>query len=295
MKKIFILFLSFVMVVCCVACNNDNVADKVLPQYLMVYVTFEQIVKQATDVVKAKCVGSNQAGDDMEYTFEVIERFSGEDVDEFKVRTLDYNASGLASTLTVYQSDSYKIGKEYYLFLTRWVSVYYDHDLYINFLAFVHAPADNVSQATVYNEHISKHSQLGEEFDATTFEEYIKALVESRTDTEINMYEGEKYILSNDMNTIIDGSPYVIEIQVNEFDRINEETEISNCTITKVLKGDMVVGSTERVIFPLGKVEPGKKYIIAATKNGSLHVNFSSKNSLFDVSQYDAIMECIND
>jgi hypothetical protein len=295
MKKILIVFLSFVMMACCVACNNGTVADKVLPDYLMVYFTFDQIVKQATDVVKAKCVGSNQASDDIEYTFEVIERFSGEDVDEFKVKTMDYNASGSGTSFTVYQSDNYKIGKEYYLFLTRRVSVYYDYDLYLNFLAFVHVPADDVSKATIYNEHISKHSQLGEEFDAVTFEEYIKVLIESRTDEEINMYEGEKYILSNDMNAIIDGSPYVIEIQVNEFDRINEKTELSNCTITKVLKGDMEVGSTQRVIFPKGKVEPGKKYIIAATIIESPYVVFSSKNSLFDVSQYDAIMECINE
>ncbi len=295
MKKILIVFLSFVMMACCVACNNDNVVDKVLPQYLMEYLTFEQIVKKATDIVKAKCVGSNQAGDDMEYTFEVIERFSGEDVDEFKVKTMDYNASGSGASFTVYQSDNYKIGKEYYLFLTRHISVYQEYDLYRNFLAFVHVPADDVSKATIYNEHISNHSQLSEEFDANTFEEYIKTLIESRTDEEISLYMGEKYITSNDMNTIIDGTPHVIEIQVNEFDRINPQTEISNCTVTKVLKGDMEVGSTQRVIFPKGKVEPGKKYIIAAKIIESQYVVFSSKNSLFDVSQHDAIMECINE
>lgn len=91
MKKFFVLLLSALLLAAMTSCHMSNEAEKGKAensyfQQCMVertsYDTFEEVLSQATDVIKGKCVDVVEVDSATEYEFAVETRYRGEDTGE---------------------------------------------------------------------------------------------------------------------------------------------------------------------------------------------------------------------
>lgn len=279
--------------------NNKEDETKVSQSVSTIYMDFEELIARVTDVVKGKCISVIEKTDGKEYEFQVLERYAGEEVltNIFIYQDL-YDANVVNSNISYNASDIiYEIGKEYYLVLGRYINVLYEQDRY-NVSANLFIPADDVEQSTMYGEALYLHSDLPKNFNETQLKNHIVEQLNNRDPETIKLYKGQKYTLATDMQTIIDEADCVLKIEILE----ESDPDISNihdiyeCKVIGVLKGNIAANTEIEIFFAKNIAEPGQKYIVAidySAIEGMFH--FSSQNSLYDVSQYDAIMECVNE
>jgi hypothetical protein len=113
-------------------------------------------------------------------------------------------------------------------------------------------------------------------------------------------------IMSDRLEDIIDGSPHVLIVEVNEprslmrdvrrSDWDQMETDIFYTTVLRTLKGDRKQGDTVRVIFFADTVQMGERHIVAvrpASEETRFFYGFTSRHSLFRMDQLNEIMEIL--
>jgi hypothetical protein len=134
-------------------------------------------------------------------------------------------------------------------------------------------------------------------------EETLKAINEGKLTQRIlelikdnPLSTGSEYMKETDMPTVIEKSKYVFKITVKSESIINNERETYNCTVDEVLKGKFSK-ETAAIIFTPKTVKLNETYIVALYKpdDASTLFTWSSKASLYQLSEYDAIMELIKE
>ena len=184
------------------------------------------------------------------------------------------------------------------MMLSRNISVYYEHGRYYPTSAGLYIPVTDISNSTMHGgESLLAHSELERLNTEQELRDYILKI-------ELNskpLYMGDPYILATDMPSIIEGSEYVVKVKIQSqkyADSQHGNKDIYLCIVTESLIGDLERDEIIGVTFFPDTVSVGEEYILAVnlvldTATPKLY-HFSSKNSLFSLSQYDQIKEFIN-
>lgn len=307
MKKVLSICCVFLLLIL-IGCNNllnetdiNNGDDEIKSSQSLSlrYLDFEEIISLATDVVKGKCINVIEKTNGREYEFQVLERYAGEEVSTniFIYQNM-YNANVVGYNISYKSNDiNYQIGKEYYLVIKRYINVLYEHDRY-TVSANLFMPADDVKKSTMYGEALSLHSDLNKNFNQTQLKDHIIAQLNKRDPEKIKLYGGQKYTTATDRQTIINEADCLLQIELikDSYPDISEIHDIYQCKVVDVLKGNIDDNSVIEVFFAKNTAEPGQQYIVAVDAGyGEGTFLFSSKNSLFDITEYDALMEYINE
>jgi len=106
------------------------------------------------------------------------------------------------------------------------------------------------------------------------------------------------HITSNNLEDIINGSPNVLLIEINELESPTDErmqNDIYYITVVEVLKGDLQVGDLLRIIFFADTVRPGETHIVsvAPVSPYPYFQVFTSRYSLHSMAQRDEIVTII--
>ncbi len=290
MKKILSLMIALAAMFLLTACGNTT--GNIESEKSRTYMTFEQLAENSTDIIKGKCLNAENYNGISEYEFLVEERFLGENVNgNIFVRVL----ASIDNSAPIYEE-----GKEYYLLLSRRMSVYSPHDIYLSREDILMIPADDVSKGTMYGERLTKNSEiksLDKEKDLT---DYLSKLAKKILDENKwqPVYNG-KYITDTDMASVINKSPVVLKVSVGEMKKDGlffDGQHLYECTVTEALKGTASVNEVVQIVFSDADVVKGKEYIVALEDSSDTAVrmfNLSSKKSIFDVSLLDEIRELL--
>ena len=273
----------------------------------IVYSTFEEMLLKSTDVVIAQYIGHRPFGQNLiEFEFTVQERILGNAADRIFVYVENAYASVIGNNstgLTGFDTSdiSFELNTTYLLALERlWgVGLVTHEDGFIllnNLIINLDAPGFS----TMYNEPLSLHS-TAINFNSRSL--YSGDVVEFITEHTAGNPPAEDIIRSADINDIINGSPYVLVVEVNEPSRLASqqvsrdwmETDIYFVTVQQVLRGNIEVGERIRMVYLAYTVQTGNQHIIAAKRmsEGSSMFEFTSRNSLFSMEQLDELNQII--
>jgi len=263
--------------------------------------TFESAVAIATDVVVAEFVAQRPFGQrTTEFEFIVHERIFGNAADTIFVYLDD-------SELTVTFIDNeqqFTRNTQYLLTLIKLADVYSPfHDDAFMFLSDLTLDLNNPSRSTMHNEPLWRHSRIdfGSRFlTRRSIISYVSALPWNPSPTWV-------FITSSYLEDIIDGSPNVLVVEINEPTRLADvgtpidtiSTDIYFTTVVEVLKGDMQIGDVVEIVFFAGTVFPGETHIVSVAPVSTASQNpyfqqFTSRHSLHSPDQLDEIVSIIN-
>ena len=262
-----------------------------------VYMTFEQLTDKATDIVKGRCVNAIVHESYIDYEFEVINRYLGENVNtNIFVYVPARNVSVLEKDLSYKLQDiCYSVGSEYYLILSRRVDVYLEHDRYMNVGANIYLPASDYSSWTMYGDTIENHTSIDNLNNEKLLVDYFTSIANRKTREDAAMYGGFSYITSDAISSIISNSHHVLKVTISNevYKGIAQDRNTFDCLVTATLKGNVAVNSTVRIVFPKDSVTEGMQCIVALTEIDNVTPRtflFSSKNSLFSVDEIDTVI-----
>lgn len=153
-------------------------------------------------------------------------------------------------------------------------------------------PVDDLTNASIYGESISKHSTadiqkiLSSEED---FSDFLRNYENSAPE-----FYGTDYIKTDDINTIIKSSDYLLRIKILEevHPGMVEDRNTFNCLAVSSFKGNVEVQSTIEIVFPKGSVTQGKEYCVALYEIDHCSPRafvVSSKYSVFEETKFDNI------
>ncbi len=297
MKKIVALYLCICFLILTLSgCQKEYTQSSTADAY---YFTFEDAIDHATDIVRAKCITVSDEYDHLLYEFEVLERYLGEDgintihVIIHKNRLVVVgNETG---NLSFYEQDiSYEPNEEYFLVLERQVDALDPVDVYLQ-SGNSYLPCANLSASTMYGQPILNHSQITSLKSNEDVANYIIHYLETHPIENRPLFNGTKAIDSDDMETIIKQSEFVLKVKIDKRPyRPAKNRETVDCTVITVLKGDIEADTPIEIIFPIDSVREGKTYIVALTYLGSSSFILSSKDSLFKASKEKKIMKYID-
>lgn len=272
------------------------------------YVTLEDCISEATDIVKAKCINVIEKPENVEYEFWVTENFLGENKDTniFVFVQPEQMVEIISGSQKVNENDNYQenlkytAGSEYYLILMKYIDVYYDHDKYMVSYSAPFIPAADISSSSMYGESLLKHSSaktLSTEEDLCA---HITKCISEIDWSERSGYYGIPYITDTDTTAIIEKSTYILKIKITEqkYAEKKGNKNIYLCTVTETLKGEVKENETIGVEFFPDTISIGEEYIVALndvdyTATPQTYI-FSSKNSLFSTAEYENILEILN-
>lgn len=307
MKKIFCLVFAIIILFASVSCSQkSNHVENSVPDETNLnfkydqnskYMTFEQLVATATDIIKGRCVGVDRKDGYAEYEFSVISRYLGEEVEgNIFVYVPDYAVTVINTDYSYRLFDlSYQKGSEYYLVLLRYVDVYLPHDRYINVGGNLFMPANDISHSTLYKEPIINHSQIESINAEKDLTGYLSKITNNTTDkTQANAVQGIPYITDTDTDSIIDKSDFILKVKIGEevYKGIANDRCTYDCVVIRSMKGSVNSNELVRIVFPKGAVIEGNEYILALTEfKGVSPRSFvmSSKNSIYELPSLEYI------
>jgi len=257
------------------------------------------LVEVATDVVVAEFVAHRPFGQRAsEYEFIVHEQIIGNTADTIFVYVV-YEEQSHVFADPAFQ---FTVGTLYLLPLIQinniYASFHYDgymleRDLLLNL--------DDPSRSTLYNQPLSLFSNI--DFTSSNItREYIISYV--RMLPRFPFYTIDSIFITTDyLRDIINGSPYVLVVEITEPVRMSSAqphtdivaTDIYLTTVVEVLKGNLQIGDIVQVVFFADTVLPGETHIVSVTptSTSSYFQMFTSRNSLHDLEQRDEIAAII--
>ncbi|MCL2528315.1 MAG: copper amine oxidase N-terminal domain-containing protein, partial [Defluviitaleaceae bacterium] len=267
---------------------------------LTTYRSFEDTITRSQHVVVAEFVTSRPFGPHFtEFEFIVHERVFGNPADTIFV----YHDHTEMCCVFFGDDLAFTTDTHYLLTLTEIANVYasfYDYGLvfYSNLIL----DLNNPSRSTLYGDPLSYHSVLN--FNNNPSREAIISHIRSLPRDPFFVWE--MFISSENLGDIINGSPYVLIIEINEHMSLGGNnahpdimsTDIYNVTVVEVLKGNMRVGDELRIVFFAGTVFPDEIHLVSVrptdpgNPNSFFH-EFTSRNSLHDLEQRDEIAAII--
>ncbi|MCL2393017.1 MAG: hypothetical protein FWC66_10520 [Oscillospiraceae bacterium] len=267
-----------------------------------VHATFECVIEVATDVVVVEFVARRPFGQGAtEYELIVHDRIYGSAADTIFVYVV-YNQMNRSFAAPEFQ---FTTDTQYLLALIKLVNIYasfhYDGFMFIEDLIL---DLDNPSRSTMHNEPLAIHSYLDFNSIGLTIEHvisYVRSLPRNPFAT-----TNRVFITSDNLADIINGSPYVLVIEVNEPHSLASQgygtefasTDIYYTTIVEVLKGGMRIGDSVAIIFFADTIFPGETHLVSVTPSSPNNPNpfyyrFTSRYSLHCLDQRDEIMAII--
>ena len=270
------------------------------------YVSFEEAVQQATDVIVATFKGYHKHDYYTELEFEISEILKGETEEStiYVFETISgVSVTGEKETSYTTGQCNFIQGNDYLLILEREISVYYEHDRY-TMVGEIFLPLDDDIGYYMYNQPIKEFSgQLHTHENANSITSVVKELCETEQN-EVTFY-GSEYVTSTDIDVILEQSDYIVRVHVDEqmIEGVLNNTQTYSCTITELLKGEFTEDEKEEwenviyVIFPKDEVSAGEEYILLlnrADTSSRLFV-YSSKNSIFQVANEEEAQHLYNE
>jgi hypothetical protein len=269
----------------------------------MRYATFEEALEVVTDVVVVQYIESRPFGESLrEFEFEVSERVLGDAANRIFVyvdTSILYSVTG-RDIITYWPGNlTFDSDTEYLLPLERIVRPYANtHDDGFKFVDNIVIDLDDPSNSTMYNESLAPHSRRLN-FNNQPSRSRIISRVERLTRRNP---PADDFIRSEDMEDIINGSPYVLIVEINEPESLSSgesdwmSTDSYYVTLVEALKGDINMENITGVTFFADTVSPGGQHIVAVEpmSEGSSWFDFTSRNSLFSMDQLYEIIALIN-
>ena len=247
------------------------------------YMSPEQCVNYATDIIKGKCINIVENDKRIEYKFEVIERLLGDAEVKSLLITSDFKDDRLSR---------YKEGEEYYLILLRRFNVYLDSDEYSDFMGRMYIPVADVKSSTFHRDPLTEHTDGVSISNENELVDYLVSLINKR-DPELDRAMGLEYLKETDTESIVTKSDCVLKIKVYKLIRENRFNTVYECEIISTLNGNAEEGDLVEICFFPDTVDVGEEYILALTDIGGAYV-FSSKNSLFSVDDLEEIQKYLD-
>jgi len=265
-------------------------------QFLYLY--FEELLKYPTDFIIGELLSLTKKDEHYYFTFSVKKDYRDNGFGAEVVVQVDVSENIADLTYPTY-GNPMTVGKSYYLLLDRYSpSVYSESE--DDIFAFVNdslcIPADAAEDgAFLYGTDLKDHFKTQEALSAFSSGRFDTFILEKIKDNPLR--RGTEYIRSDDVQTIIRLSDYVLTVKVNGLydESFTGDRLTGSCVVENVLKGE-VENTTVTIIFPGDKVEKGSSYIVALDKTSKTSTIFilSSKNSIFDISEYDRITSYID-
>jgi len=265
------------------------------------YLTFEDTVIMAHHVVVAEFIARRPfAPGFTEFEFLVHDQVIGNTAETIFVYTDDiHRMSCPGGDAMQFTTDTH-----YLLVLLKIGNVYasfYDYGL--GFITDLIVDLDDPSRSTMYGEPLSMHSQLS--FNENQTRERILSHVRSLPRDPFP-FPARMFITSEYLEDIINGSPYVVVVEINEPRSLSGggihsaivSTDTYYVTVVEVLKGNMQIGDVLRVIFFADTVFTGETHIVSILHNDPhaeipFFYRFTSRNSLHCITQRDEIIRII--
>ena len=306
MKRIRLCLMTLLIVTIFTACGPEgNISTEIqssaenLVSVMMTkkYITFEEALLLSSNVVVAQYVGYRNFGNEtIEFEFVVLENVLGNSADRIYVYARNANVSIIGSTsIDLYNITdlNFRVGGQYLLVLNRiWSPHRKVQENGYNLLNNIVIDLENLQNSSMYNEPLYLHSELdfrrGRLSEAQVID-YVREITK-------NNPPAVEYVMSSCVTEIVDGSDYILLIEVNEFHSMArtdiQHTDIFHCTVVQVIKGALEPGFELAMVFLADTVRPGEQHIIAVRRvgEGSSMFKFTSRYSLFEIEQFDEIM-----
>ena len=271
------------------------------PEASFEYLTFEESLAEfATDVVIAQYIDHRPFGQNLtEFEFVVLERVLGDAADRIFVYAEPINAHVIGSERDVIYRPgdlTFHPGTTYLLALIRVSNPYslIQENGFV-FIRNIVIDLDDPSKSIMYSEYLALHSE-SLDFDRDISRQDIISYVGELTR---DNPPAREFIQSEEIEHIINESPYTLIVEINEPLRLSHEqhttdwmlTDLYYVTVVQALKGEMEVGYQFVMTFFADTVLPGEQHIISVEQvhGGSFYV-FTSRNSLFQMNQLNEVM-----
>lgn len=263
------------------------------------YLTFEESLQRCTDIISARFMGCHDYETYRELIFDVLDVAKGRTSVETIYVLEQHLISHVIDTDISYISGAYEYekGSDYLLVLERNVSIYQEHDRYVQ-LSDIYIPLSNVSESLIYSQKLDEHMKDSTKLSST--DELISYVKEIAQHAESSVdYYGTSYCESHDIKTVVEASDYIFHVKIGELIAIGRytDTETYHCSIQDYLYGDLSYLSSQDldagifVVFPKGEVSPNEEYLVLLNKvdEYSLIFNLSSKISCIPMSEESTV------
>lgn len=245
----------------------------------LIDMTFDECIAMSTDIVKATYTGdviTNGFYSDLLFTVNDTYK-SSDTVTQIHVRLTE-------NTFCDDESDNqgdiggYIAGQSYILLLERFVSVYFDYDVYLPLVNTHITEAGNANGST-----LEAHSGMQSVANTDAVIQHIVKTIDGGCDT--SSVKGD-YIKSIALDDIVNGSDLIVKVMVDSHVKHNElnGTDVYTCHIDKIYKGTVTNFETQ-IFFFEDSVEEGQSYIVMLDDRDSDYYTLSSKNSVYSADQ----------
>ena len=309
-RKALLILLSFLLCFCgMISCSKgDETTDSqtedttsgtikvtdvsIMPQ------TFEKLCQQnVTDVVCAEYLDAEKTySGDSQYRFRLKTWYRGGTSEEIIcVRYTEANfylEDEKGGSYSTYHSPFQK-GESYLLLLMESATPFLKTNIWSIGGSSIVIPMNDIKQASVYGRPLGESMtafEMTEETTTTELIEYVLELTKDNPDV-----KGQDFILSEDPSVVISESEYVLMIRVDEVGIVptSNDRKACRCTVLEVLKGDTDITEQVHYLLPVDRAQVGNEWIVALTKRGG-SFTISSRNSVYNVSEREQIMEYLN-
>jgi len=173
------------------------------------------------------------------------------------------------------------------------------HDDGFAFIRNIVIDLDSPVRSVMYSESLSQHSEN------LNFESYVSRaeIVSFVGDLMRDNPPGRNIIRSEAVEDIINESPYILVVEINEpLSLFHEQpitdglfTDLYYVTVENLLKGNIDVGREIVIEFPADTVFEGERHTVAVVpiREGSNWFEFTSRNSLFQMDQLNEILQIL--
>jgi hypothetical protein len=273
--------------------------------YSFLQLTFEELILDyATDVVVAQYVGHKPFGEEeklLEYEFIVLDRVVGNAPDRIFIygRIPDPNDFGNLEALNIPGGFT---DARYLLPIRQlgWLFGHTHEDGY-EFLRSLVINLDDLSRSTMFGEPLSDHTDVLDFTSSRAADDSVVEYFEQLTRNRHRPTEPvAEFIRSTNTDEILSGSPFVLEIEIDEFLSAQRSDwgawDFCTAVVVESLKGDIERGFKIWLAFAPGSVKPGERYIVAVAPhydrdNGLFYL--TSHNSVFETGQRDEISRAL--
>ena len=262
------------------------------------YLYFEDYLETVTDLVEGRFVSSTQEGALIYCIFEAVNDLRGNGLNgtvTVRYKPADCTFADANGEFSTYDA-KFIAGTTYLLPLIRATSVYIDgYSYYFSADSLIIPVQDYEQSAELYGTPLRGHIKTQEAMEAFDNGELAGYILETIRDNP--RVFGTPYTESTDIAEIVGFSDHVLKVTVGVKiqDGDSGDRTTYKCRIDEVLKGDIGPDLEPWVVFPAGKAEQGGTYIVAVCEVDSpTFLVMSSKNSVFDCSEYDTLKEIIN-
>lgn len=255
-------------------------------QKSMEYKGFDSILEDSDVILSGKIKGITEHDDYDEYNVAISKTEKGDVQGDIQIRnylssySYTYNGKEYAGKTNL----GYQEGEEYLFILQHIWNVY--EDRYI-IMADAYLPISTEEERAVLSRAVDGV------LDPVSYAEEYPYKNKEGKGAELSV----DYFESNDLDVIVEKSPYIVEIKVNELFQTTDIVDIYTCDVVESIKGDINVMEKKQIIIPFFKdtVMPEENYIVHLNSDSKdSYIYFlSSHNSVYSVENKGQVMRMV--